>query len=369
MAIRFFLTGLFLWTAAAAFGQGHTNIQSVFMILMENVTWPEITSGTNAPYIRQVLLPMSSYGDQFFTAPKTSGSLPQYLWLEAGTNFGINDSADPSAHHIASSNHLAIQLQNAGLTWKAYQEDISGTNCPTGSGGLYAAFHNPFVYFDDVYLNSANCSNHIRPYAEFTHDLTENRQPHYSFITPNLCHDMHNSGGCETPNRIWNGDHWLSTEVPKILGSAAYRDHGAIFIIWDEGTGGAAGPFGVIVLSPWAKGGGYRDSNRYDHASTLRTVQEIFGLRPFLFAAEKAPGLSNWFKPPLRLAAPHLAIGSFGFTVTGISAGKTLLVQLSENLSDWRNVLTNASAPDPFEFLDPHAADLPHGFYRAVEEE
>ena len=31
-------------------------------------------------------------------------------------------------------------------------EDISGSNCPTASSGLYAAYHNPFVYFDDIYL-------------------------------------------------------------------------------------------------------------------------------------------------------------------------------------------------------------------------
>ena len=132
---------------------------------MENVTWSEIIGSSNAPYINNTLLPMSSYADRFFIAPNTTGSLPQYLWLEAGTNFGINDSSDPSAHHIPSTNHLVIQLQNAGISWKAYQENINGTNCPTTSSGLYAAFHNPYVYFDDIYLNPVNCSNHIRPYV------------------------------------------------------------------------------------------------------------------------------------------------------------------------------------------------------------
>src|SRR5437588_77551 len=114
-----------------------TNIQTVFFILMENVTWPEIKDSTNAPFINHVLLPLSSYADNFFTAPNTSGSLPQYLWLEAGTNFGINDSADPLSHHIASTNHLSAQLQAAGIAWKAYAENIIGTNCPTASSGVY----------------------------------------------------------------------------------------------------------------------------------------------------------------------------------------------------------------------------------------
>src|SRR5436189_6295467 len=83
-----------------------TQIHHVFLIVMENVTWSEIKGSTNAPFINNVLLPMSSYCDNYYTARNTSGSLPQYLWLEAGTNFGINDSADPAAHHVSTTSHL-----------------------------------------------------------------------------------------------------------------------------------------------------------------------------------------------------------------------------------------------------------------------
>src|SRR5947208_16574501 len=144
----------------------HTNIQTLFLIVMENVSWPDIVGSNNAPYIKNILLPQSSYASNMFIVPGTFGSLPQYLWLESGTNWGVaTDSSDPSAHHFATTNHLVIQLQNAGISWKAYQESISGTNCPTVSSGLYAAFHNPFIYFDDIYLNATNCTNHIRPYS------------------------------------------------------------------------------------------------------------------------------------------------------------------------------------------------------------
>src|SRR5919197_5612146 len=96
-----------------------------------------------------------------------------------------------ATNHFNTTNHFVIQLQNAGLSWKAYQESISGTNCPTASSGLYAAYHNPFVYFDDIYLNATNCTNHIRPYTEFARDLASNTVARYNFITPNLCNDMH----------------------------------------------------------------------------------------------------------------------------------------------------------------------------------
>lgn len=335
---------------------------------MENVTWSEIKDSTNAPYINNVLLPSSSYCDHFVTAPNTSGSLPQYLWLEAGTNFGITDSSDPTAHHIASTNHLAIQLQNAGISWKAYAENINGTNCPTTSTGLYAAFHNPFVYFDDIYLNSVNCSNHIRPYAEFPRDLTNNAVPRYSFITPNLCNDMHNASGCATSSRVRNGDNWLATEIPKILASRSYSNNGSIFITWDEGTGGVAGPYGTIVISAWAKGAGYRNTNRFDHATTLRTIQEIFGVRPFLGAADSVPSLSDLFKPTLKLSSPSLTLDkNFRFTLTGIPPAKTNFFQFSTNFSTWTDLLTNVVATNTFNFSDRSASNSPLRFYRVRE--
>jgi hypothetical protein len=346
----------------------HTNVQTVFLIMMENVTWSEIKDSTNAPYMNNVLLPMSSYNDRLFTIPNTTGSLPQYLWLEAGTNFGINDSLDPSSHHIASTNHLVIQLQNAGISWKAYQENINGINCPTASSGLYAAFHNAFVYFDDIYLNAVNCSNHIRPYVEFARDLTNNAAPRYCFITPNLCNDMHNASGCPVPSRVRNGDNWLATEVPKILASAAYSNNGAIFITWDEGTGGVSGPCGTIVLSPWAKGGGYRNTNRVDHSSTLRTLQEIFGVRPFLGTAASAPALSDLFKPTLRLSSPAMTTNrNFRYTLTGIPAAKTNFYQFSSNFVTWANLLTNVVATNTFNFTDDSASNAVRRFYRVSE--
>jgi phospholipase C len=359
------LIGLTLVPARSS-ANGHTNVQTVFLILMENVTWSAIKGSTSAPYINNTLLPRSSYADNYFTAPNTSGSLPQYLWLEAGTNFGITDSSDPSAHHINSTNHLTQQLERAGISWRAYAENISGTNCPTASSGVYAAFHNPYVYFDDIYGNSTRCSNYVRPYPELSRDLTNQSVARYNFIIPNLCDDMHNSSGCATTDRVKNGDDWLAAEVPKILSSQAYSNNGALFITWDEGTGGAAGPFGTIVLSPWAKGGGYRSTNRFDHASTLRTMQEIFGVRPFLYAASNATSLSDLFKPVIRLSAPSLTSTGFQFTVTGLATNKSNYFQVSTNMSTWTFLLTNVLTTNSFRFTDP-ATNAAQRFYRVLE--
>ena len=102
-----------------------------------------------------------------------------------------------------------------------------------------------------------------------------------------LCNSMHDCG-------ISGGDAWLSREVPQILSSRAYQDGGALFITWDEGESGSDGPIGMLVLSPYAKVN-YSNNIYYNHSSTLRTIQEIFGVGPLLRDAANATSLRDLF--------------------------------------------------------------------------
>ena len=295
---------LLLCLAVPARTQSTThNIKTVFIIVMENHNWTGGKKGTNikgnpdAPYINNTLLPMASHAEQYFNPPGNHPSLPNYLWLEAGTNFGIFNDNPPSSNSQSTSSHLATSLSNAGVSWKAYEEDITGTVCPLTDVNEYAVKHDPFVYFDDVTNfqdpNAATCIAHVRPYSELPGDLSSGNVAQYNFITPNLCDDMHDR--CRPlRNSIKQGDTWLANNVPAILSSAAYQNGGALFITWDEaGTGD--GPIGMLVLSQFAKGSGYSNSIHYTHSSTLLTFQEIFGVTPLLGDAANATDLRDLF--------------------------------------------------------------------------
>lgn len=279
--------------------QTGSSIQTVFIVLMENHDWSQIVGNPSAPYINDKLLPNSSYTTQYFNPPGIHPSLPNYLWLEAGTNFGIRDDGLPAVHHQSTSKHLAALLEAALIPWKTYQEGIDGTDCPLTVRGHYAPKHNPFVYFDDltdtIDPKSPHCIDRVRPYEELAGDLASGDLAQYIFITPDQCHDMHDSSGCETPDSVRNGDLWLSREMPQILASDYFNAGGALFITWDEGTGTSDGPIGMIVLSPLAKGKGYYNKTYYSHSSTLRTFQEIFGVKPLLGDAANAENLSDLF--------------------------------------------------------------------------
>jgi hypothetical protein len=274
-------------------------IKTVFLIVLENKNWSAIQNSPSAPYIVHTLLPQASYALQYYNPPNNHPSEPNYIWLEAGSNLGIRNDLPPSINHQRTTQHLVTLLDQAGISWKAYEEGISGSDCPLNGTLVYAPKHNPMVYFDDVTDNnnphSAYCIAHERPYSELAADLQKNTVARYNFITPDLCHDMHGALSCPTFDLIKSGDDWLSREVPKILDSRAYKDGGALFIVWDEATKDD-GPIGMIVLSPYARGGGYTNTIHYTHSSTLRTIQEIFGVTPFLGDAADATDLRDLFR-------------------------------------------------------------------------
>src|SRR5215813_11448437 len=124
--------------------------RTVFIILLENQNWSAIKDSPSAPYINKTLLPMASYAEEYYNPPGVHPSEPNYLWLEAGTDFKIRDDNDPVQNHQATKDHLVTLLDKAGISWKSYQEGIDGKTCPLVSYGGYAAKHNPMVFFDDV---------------------------------------------------------------------------------------------------------------------------------------------------------------------------------------------------------------------------
>jgi len=279
---------------SAPVGDGGGHIKTVFLILMENKTWSEVKGSADAPFLNGTLLPAAAVADGYKgpNGGNVHPSEPNYLWLEAGDNFGIANDADPATNHQSTKEHLVTQLEAAGVTWKSYQEDIAGDVCPLTSVKNYAPKHNPMVFFDDVTNTNdpqaPRCLAHVRPLTELDTDLTGGKVAQYNFVTPNQCNDMHSS--CPPiSNEIKQGDDWLSAWIPKIQASDAYKNGGAIIVTWDEAestpsclTGNC--PIGLFALSPLAKAG-YSNQTPYDHSSTLKSLQEIFGVRPFLRAA------------------------------------------------------------------------------------
>ena len=351
-------------------GDGFTDVETVFVIVMENHDWAAIHGNPDCPYINQTLLPIASRAEQYFTPPGLHPSEPNYLWLEAGTNFGVSNDHPPAENHINSTNHLVTLLENAGISWKTYQESLADGDDPLTDHDPYRVKHNPFVFFDDVGQNPARRAAHVRPYSELAADLQDDETTaRYIFIIPNITNDMHSLGqGSSSKER--QGDDWLAREVPTIMSSKAYRDNGALFITWDEGHGDTSdGPIGLIVLSPLAKGYGYANNIHYTHSSLLRTLQEIFDVEPFLGDAAGANDLRDLFvsdDSPLA-AALDVAHGLPQLSLSGLNVGQTTVIEASDNLVDWLPLSTNVATSSTFGVMDQSGTNVRQRFYRALQ--
>lgn len=344
-------------------------IQTVFIILLENESWTNVEGNVDAPYLNTTLLNMASRCESYYNVSDLHPSLPNYLWLEAGTNFGILDDNGPDLGHQTTTNHFVSQLNSAGISWKTYHEDIDGTFIPLTDISGYAVRHNPFVYFDDVSGTNnpgfAYGIAHIRPYGELASDLQSNTVARYNFIKPDICNDGHDSCA-PLYNPVKQVDAWLAAEVPKILNSDAYKNNGALFITWDE----AYPPdprLGMIVLSPLARGNGYTNNIYYTHSSTLRTFQEIFGVGPFLGDAANATDLSDLFYQFGIQQVVKMPSGAIHLTVAGIIPGATNIIEASTDLLTWTPISTNVATSTTFAVIDSDASALDRRFYRLLQ--
>lgn len=301
--------------ASHDYGPGHRatgkpslqRIKHVFVIMLENTDWSAVKGSSSAPYINHTLLSRYSHAENYHTKHP---SLPNYTTLEAGADLGQTSGTYlPTDHSLRTHAHLTHLLQRQGYNWKYYGESLpgDGSRCNLSSGETpYSEDHNPFVYFQDVSAiaapngfgtpseKSSYCRTHERPFKELAPDLARNHVPNYSFIVPN---DWDN--GDKYPPGVTcllcRADAFLSKVVPAIQHSAAYKSS-VIFIVWDEASAGSENPSGLIVVSPYARKG-YAGNVAYSHASTLRTIEEIFHLKPYLRAAATATDLSDLFKP------------------------------------------------------------------------
>jgi len=147
----------------------------------------------------------------------------------AGMKYTIQVAPEDCTGCGVDATNLASQLQSAGISWKAYMEGMPRP-CFTGAtSGEYAKKHDPFVYFRAVIDDPAACQR-IVPLSQLAVDERSGTLPRFIWITPNLCHDMHDCS-------VYRGDRFLAGLIPPLL--AALGRHGLLFLTWDEGSSDA----------------------------------------------------------------------------------------------------------------------------------
>jgi hypothetical protein len=236
-------------------------------------------------------------------------------------------------------------------SWRAYQEDMGndpprdgGTNCAHPALGAtdtaevatstdqYTTRHNPFVWFQSIIGNTAECAANDVPLGQLgsngqpapqgalAHDLRSlSTTPRFGFVTPNLCDDGHD-GTCAGANSagthvggLAGADLFLQHWMPLILHSPAYRNGSMLVVVtFDEAdvdssdpayaeaccheptgpntpspgnasatsdTAPGGGRTGALLLNARHIAPGTVDSSvAYNHYSALRSYEDLLGL-------------------------------------------------------------------------------------------
>ena len=234
----------------------------------------------------------------------------------------IDGSGLPAAHTVGKM--IGDQLAEHGRRWKSYQESLPPTgadgiaysdgyftdvNPPSAAIGgasallkLYAAKHNPFVYFKSV-QEGQNPNNSLANVVGFEgkrglwDDLATGHVPDLAFIAPNQCNDQHGrgNGGSQcafdpvtngsqaglNPALIYVGDLTLRTLVAAIHRSPAWwQGRNAIVVLWDENDYSFVPNLNTVLVIVDTNYGphGVSSNKWYSHFSLLRTLEGGFGL-------------------------------------------------------------------------------------------
>jgi hypothetical protein len=227
----------------------------VVWVVMENKSYSDIIGSSSAPYLNELA---SKCGLATNYHAVTHPSLPNYIAMTSGSTQGVTDDRWPVNHPLTGPS-IFSQL---GLGWRSLQESMP-SSCFLTDWYPYAVRHNPAAYFTNI---RTACYAHDVPLG-----VNPNISARFTEITPNVCNDTHDCS-------IATGDRWLSTLVPKLVGSKPYRAGNTLIVItWDEDDGSASNHIPTLVIAP-STVPGTRYGGALDHYSLLRNAQQLLGL-------------------------------------------------------------------------------------------
>jgi hypothetical protein len=246
----------------------------VVIVIFENTSQTSIIGNPSAPYFNQLASTGANFTSSFAIEHP---SQPNYLDLFSGGNQGVTNDSCP---HTFSATNQAAQLIAAGKTFTGYSENLPSAGSTACTSGRYARKHNPWVNFTNVPA-SAN-----QPLTAFPTDFTT--LPTLSWVVPNLCNDMHDCS-------VATGDKWLKSHLDAYAQWA--KTHNSLLITtFDEDDFSSNNRIATIFTGQQVKPGAY--SNRVDHFSVLRTIEDMYGL-PYAGKAAQATSITNvWNSTP-----------------------------------------------------------------------
>jgi len=240
---------------------GKFTTKYVQVVIFENESYDDIIGSPSAPYINGLAKSWALMTQSFAI---THPSEPNYLTLFSGSTQGVNSDQCPVSFNTAN---LASELIAKKLTFTGYAESMPSNGyqgCQAdpdhlASGYLYMRKHVPWTDFTNI--PAADNQVYPGPLSQPPSDFT--------WITPNMCDDMHDCS-------IADGDTWASQNLPNLIAWDT-ANHGLLILTFDENDGSAGNQIATILIGNVNPG---QYSQTINHYSVLRTIEDIFKLKP-----------------------------------------------------------------------------------------
>lgn len=261
-------------TAAAPQAQAAASVprfDHIVLVMFENKASSQITS-SSAPYFTS----LAGQGAKFSQAYAiTHPSQPNYIALLSGSTQGVTSDDCPKTF---TGENLAHQVSAAGLTFTGYSESMPSNGYTGCSSGTYMRKHNSWVDFSNV-PSSANLT-----YASFPSSSNYASLPTVSFVTPNMCDDMHDCS-------ISTGNSWLQSHLDAYAQWA--KTHNSLLIVtFDEDNSLSLNHIYTAFVGAHVAAGSY--SEKITHYTVLRTIESAYGLAAIGGAASVSPVTDVW---------------------------------------------------------------------------
>jgi hypothetical protein len=310
--------GLSLVSVAAGSGQSALaqptpttpSLDHVFLIVEENNGFSDVIGNPAAPTLTYLANTFGVATDYFGVSPCCSEA--NYVGLLGGNTFNVA-SDDAYWKNKVDAPSLISQLDQAGVSWKAYLQSLPHPNyegiCyPEKCNGapdsdpLYVSKHDGIQNFTTSW-NPADWSRQV-PINQLGSDLAAGDVPKFSYVIPDECHDMHgdppycldsgNIGDPQNQHLVAVGDAYLGHLVSEITNAPFWaQGNNAIAITFDEGDDssgccdanpGAGQVATVVVTSHGPRGLQY--TSPANHYSLLSTIQHNFGVGCLQFTCD-----------------------------------------------------------------------------------
>jgi hypothetical protein len=256
--------------------------EHVVWIWFENHGFGSIVGSREAHFINRKLIPRCGLATNYHSLAHPS--VPNYIAATSGLPLDALGPLRDDCNATGPCHTGATSIFAQAPSWGAYEQSMPRP-CLHWFSGVYAASHNPAVYYDTL----PGCRAHDVNLRALGPVLDADTVPAFVFVTPNMCDSMHSCS-------VWNGDAWLAHVIRRLTASRAYqRGTMAVFVTFDEsGANDSDDRVATFVISP-STPPHTRSGKWFDHYSLLRTTEEMLGLDGLLGEARRASSMRAAF--------------------------------------------------------------------------